>query len=40
MIDLVLIKRDKLRCVQGMKPVRGMELVFSDHHVVPIKLGL
>ena len=38
MIDLVLVKKDMLCYVQGMRAVRGMGRGFSDHHVVLCKV--
>ena len=40
MIDLLLVKRDMLRCVQDVRAVRGMGRGLSDHHVVLCKVRL
>ena len=40
MIDLVLVKEDMLRFVQGVRAVRGMGRDISDHHVVLCKVRL
>ena len=40
MIDLVLVKKDMLRFVQGVRGVRGMGRGISDHHVVLCKVRL
>ena len=40
MIDLVLVKRDRLRYVQDLRVVRGMGRALSDHHVVLCKVRL
>ena len=40
MLDLVLVKRDMMRYVQGMRAVRGMERGLSGHHVVLCKVRL
>ena len=40
MMDLVLVQRDMLHCVQDVKAVRGMGRSLSDHHVVLCKVRL
>ena len=40
MIDLVLVKRDKLRYVQDVKAVRGMGRGLLDHHISLCKVRL
>ena len=40
MIDLVLVKKNMLRYVQGVKAVRGMGRRLTDHHVVLCKVKL
>ena len=40
MIDLVLVKKDKLRYVQDVRAVRGLVREHSDHHVVLRKVRL
>ena len=37
MIDIVLVKMDMLRYMQGVKAVKGMGQGLSDHHVVLCK---
>ena len=39
-VDLVLMKRGMLQCVQDVRVVRGMERGLSDHHVVMCKVKL
>ena len=40
MIDLVLVKKDKLYYVQDLRVVRGMGCGLSDHYVVLCKVRL
>ena len=40
MIDLVLVKKDKLRYMQDVRAVRGIRRGLSDHHVVLSKVRL
>ena len=40
MIDLVLVKRDMLRCVHNVRAVRGIGRGISEHHVVLWKVRL
>ena len=40
MTDLVLVKKDMLRYVQGVRAVRGMGRGLSDHYVVLCKVRL
>ena len=40
MIELVRVKRDKLRYVQDVRAVREMGASLSDHHVVMCKVRL
>ena len=40
LIDLVLVKKDKLRYVQYVRAVRGMGQDLSEHHVVLCKVRL
>ena len=40
MIDLLLVKKDMLRYVQDVRPIRGMGHGLSDHHVVLCKVRL
>ena len=40
MIDLVLMKKDMLRYVQGVKVLRGIGLELSNHHVILCKVRL
>ena len=40
MLDLVLVKKNMLRFVQDVRPVRGMGRGISDYHVVLCKVRL
>ena len=40
MINLVLVKRDVLRYVQDVRPVKGKGRGLSDHYVVLFKVKL
>ena len=40
MIDLMLVKKDMLHFVQGVRTVRGMGRGISDHHLVQCKVRL
>ena len=40
MIDLVLVKKDMLHYVQGVRVMRGMGRGLSEHHVVLCKVRL
>ena len=40
MIDLVLVKKDILHYLQGVRPFRGMARGLSDHLVVLCKVRL
>ena len=40
MIDLMLVKKDMLRCMQDVRAVRGMERDLSDNHAVLCRVKL